>query len=465
MAITSSGLGSGLDISSLVAQLVAAEGQPATLRLDTKEARLQADLSAIGTLKSALSEFQDTVKVLNDADTFLARRAETSDVALFTATADKTAVASSYDIEVVQLAESAKVRSGDFSAATDVVGTGTLDITLGASSFQVTIDTDNQTLEGVRDAINAASDNPGIAASIINVDDGLGGTVSRLVLSSEKTGSANTIDIAVTDDDLNNTDASGLSELATVNLTTLKTAQDAIINLDQQQVTRDSNSFSDVITGVTLNLKSADVGVTETLTIALNTTSVKIKVNSFVEAYNLLADTMKSLGAYNAETGTSGGLQGDSSLRSVQNQIRLTLTSGVSGLDFGTLAEIGITTDANGHLTVDDDKIDSVLNADFSAVSELFSSENGLANSLENLLDGYIGTTGTLGSRTESIQSRIDSIGDDRIRLNDRLLAIEARYTAQFTAMDILVGQLQGVSSFLTSQLANLPQANSINSN
>ena len=460
MAITAGGLGSGLDIGSLVSQLVAAEGQPAVFRLDTKEARLQADLSSIGTLKSALSDFQDIVKELNDPDTFLARRAQTSNVDLFTASADTSAVASSYDIEVVQLAEAAKVRSGDFSAATDVVGTGTLDISLGASSFQVTVDTNNQTLEGIRDAINAASDNPGIAASIVNVDGG-----TRLVLSSEKTGSANTIAITVTDDDLNNTDVSGLSQLATANLTTLKTAQDAIINLDQQLVTRDSNSFSDVITGVTLNLKSADVGTTGTLTIALNTTSVESKVNSFVEAYNSLADTMKSLGAYNAETGLAGGLQGDSSLRSVQNQIRQTLTNSVSGLDFGTLSEIGITTDTNGHLTIDEEKFDSVLSTDFSTVSELFASENGLANSLEALIDGYIGSNGTLGSRTESLQSRIESIDDDRERLDARLTALESRYTAQFTAMDILVGQLQGIGTALTGQLANLPQPNSINNN
>ena len=129
------------------------------------------------------------------------------------------------------------------------------------------------------------------------------------------------------------------------------------------------------------------------------------------------------------------------------------------------MSEIGITTDANGQMTIDDDKIDSVLNTDFSAVSDLFASENGLANSLETLLDGYIGTTGTLGSRTESLQSRIESIGDDRARLDTRLAALEARYTAQFTAMDLLVAQLQGIGNSLTGQLANLPQPNSINNN
>jgi len=181
MAITAPGTGSGIDIGGLVAQLVAAEGQPALLRLNTREARLQADLSAIGTLKSALSQFQNSVKALNDLKTFQARTATSSDEELFSVSADTTAVASSYSIEVTQLAESAKLRSGDFSSETEVVGTGTLDISLGADTFQLTIDGTNNTLADVRDAINSASDNPGIQASIITVDAG-----TRLVLTSEK---------------------------------------------------------------------------------------------------------------------------------------------------------------------------------------------------------------------------------------------------------------------------------------
>lgn len=460
MAITAGGIGSGLDIGGLVAQLVAAEGQPALFRLDTKEARLQADLSAIGTLKAGLSSFQETVKELNDADTFLDRTTKSGDTDLFTATSDTTAVAGSYKIEVTQLAEAAKIRSGDFTDDTAVVGTGTLDISLGATTFQLTVDGTNNTLAGLRDAINEASDNPGVTASIMNVDGGSGGTVARLVLTSDKVGAANTIDIVAVDD--NGADGFDLTQLNTANLTTVQTAQDAIIEVDGQTATRDSNSFSDVITGVTINLKSVNVGTAETLTVSLNTSNVKRKMDNFVEAYNSLADTIKGLAAYNSETGIAGGLQGDSSLRSIQNQLRDILTTGVASLDLGTLAEIGITTDEAGHLTVDSDKLDDVIDNDFTAVSQLFASENGLANSLDTLLERYISSDGTLSSRTDSIQSRIESIEDDRVRLDTRLTALEARYSAQFTAMDILVGQLQGIGGFLTQQLANLPKPNSV---
>jgi flagellar hook-associated protein 2 len=458
MPITAGGIGSGLDIESLVTQLVAAEGQPATFRLNSKEANLQADLSAFGTLKGALSKFQDSVKNLDDLDSFQERSVTSSDTDLFSASADTTAVAGSYDIEVSQLAKAAKLRSGDFSSGTEVVGTGTLNISLGVDSFEITIDDSNKTLEGIRDAINAASDNPGITASVINVDSG-----TQLVLSSDKIGATNTIGIVATDND--GADGADLTRLETANLTSLQSAQDAIIFVDQQQVTRDSNSFSDVITGVTFTLNKADVGVTETLTVELDRGSVKSKVNSFLGAYNSLVETMKTLSSYDEEGGASGALLGDSALRGVQNQIRQTMANSISGLEFGTLSEIGVTTNEQGKLTLDSSKFDEVLDYDFESVSKLFASESGLASSLNTLLERYVSSDGILSAKTEGLQSRISSVGDDRERLDRRLASLDARYRAQFTAMDMLVGQLQSTGNYLAQQLANLPKPNSINSN
>lgn len=460
MAITAGGIGSGLDIGGLVSQLVAAEGQPAIFRLDTKEAGLQADLSAYGSLKSALSTFQDTVSSLNSLTSLQPRKSTSSNNDLFIGVADTTAVAGVYDIEVSQLAQAAKLRSGDgeFTDATDVVGTGTLDITLGAEAFQITITDANKTLEGIRDAINDATDNPGITASILNVDGG-----TQLIFSSDKVGSTNTIDIVATETVPN--DGSGLALLATASLDVIDSAQDAIILVDAQTVTRDSNSFSDVIAGVTFNLQKAEPATVETLTIELDTTAVKSKVGSFVSAYNSLTSLMNSFAAFDADSGVAGALQGDSALRSIQNQLSKTLTDAVSGLDFGTLAEIGVTTDDTGNLVVDSDDLDSVLSTDFTAVSQLFASENGLADALDTLLEGYTSSDGILNARTDGIQTSIDSIGDDRERLDRRLLALEARFTRQFSAMDALVGELQALNGFLTQQLANLPRPNSINRN
>jgi len=458
MAITTSGVGSGIDIESLVTRLIAAEAEPTTNRLNKKEATWQADLSAYGSLKSALSSFQSAVKSLNDPADFLGRTSTSSNTEVFSATADETAVPGKYDIEVIQLAESAKSRSGNFTSADEVVGTGSLAISLGATTFNITVDSENNTLAGLRDAINAASDNPGLTASIINVDGG-----SRLVLTSDKLGSANTISIVASDDDGLPVDNAGLSRLATVNLTTVQAALDAIINVDSQPVTRDSNTFSDVISGVKFTLDSALSGTVESLSIGLDKGSLIKNVNSFVKAYNSLADTMASLSSFNADTGAAGTLLGDSALRGVQNQIRQTLTSSISGLSFDSLVAIGITTNDNGNLEVDSSKLDSVMSTDYTAVSQLFSSENGLAKSLDSVLERYISSDGILTARQDGLQTNIDSLDGDRDQLNRRLASLDARYRAQFSAMDILVAQLTSLGDYMTQQLASLPEPNSIN--
>lgn len=456
MAITAGGIGSGLDIDSLVSQLVAAEGQPAISRLNRKEASLQGDLSAYGSLKSALNAFLDSVRELQDREGFLRQQATSSNPDIFAATADSSAIPGSYEIEVQQLAEAAKVRSGDFADSDTVVGSGTLEIAIGTGdSFTVNIDDSNNTLSGIAQAINNAEDNTGITATVINVDSG-----SRLVLTSSETGAGNDISVNAIDAGT----GGDLTQLNTANLTALQVAQSAVFFVEQQQVTRASNSVSDVIDGVTLDLKKAETGVTETLTVNRDIAAVSGRVNTFVESYNKLNETIRQLSSYNPDTEQAGALLGDSALRGVQSQLRQTLTSAVDGLDIATLAELGITTNKdNGALVLDKEDLDAVLTNDFSAVADIFASENGVATKLEGVLERYAGDDGILDIRTDGLRSRIDSIDGDRERLADRLDSLEARYRAQFTAMDILVAQLSSIGNFLGQQLANLPKPNSIN--
>jgi len=458
MAITVSGIGSGIDIDGLVSQLVQAEGQPAALRLATREAAFQSDLSAIGTLKSNLSAFQQAVKALQTPADFLGRTATSSDEELFSVTADATAAPGNYQIEVTQLAEAARVRSNDFTSESEVIGTGTLDISLGADTFSLTIDSSNQTLEGIRDAINSATGNPGITASLINVDSG-----TRLILSSDKIGAANTITVTATDDDA--LDGFDLTRLESANLTTTQAAQDAIVLIDQQQVTRDSNNFSDVISGVNFSLLKTNVGTTETLTVGLDKTSITAKINSFVAAYNSVSQMINQLSSFDADSGASGALQGDAGLRNLQGQIRQAISNPVSGLDASTLALIGITTNEEGNLTVNAEDLDEIISNDFTAVSKLFTNEDGISNRFDTLLERYVGSNGSLTSRTDGLQSQIDSLADERETLDNRLAVIEARYRAQFIALDAYVTQFQSIGDFLTQQLANLPEPNSIGRN
>jgi len=449
-AITSSGLGSGLDIEGLVSKLVAAEGQPASLRLNTKEANLQADLSALGSLKGALSAFQTSVQGLKDISAFQARTATSSNTDLFTVSADSSAVAGSFSITVDQLAQSAKMRSGNFTSDTEVVGAGTLTLGLGTSSFNITTDS-TTTLAGVRDAINQASDNPGIKATLIKVDSG-----SQLVLTSDKVGAANAISIAATP--TSPSPPNDLTRLATASLISIQTASDAIIHVDGQQVTKASNSFSDVVSGVTIALNKADPLTTGTLSIALNKDAVKSKVNDFIKAYNSLAGTMSSLSSYNAGTKQAARLFGDATLRGVQNQIRQALANPVQGATgFPTLAEIGIKTNKSGALELDATKFDNVTASNSAAVSQLFASGNGLATRFDNVIKSYLSSDGAVSSRLDGVNKQIVGITEQRGKLNVRLAGIEARYRKQFTAMDTLVGQLQSTGSYLTQQLANLP--------
>lgn len=450
MALTSSGIGSGLDIDSLVTQLVRAEGSAPSLRLNKREAAYQSDLSAIGQLKSALSGFQSTLSSLKDAIGLQPHSAKSSDTDLFTTKADNTALAGVYDIEVLSLAQSAKVRSNSFTAETDVIGTGTLDISLGASTFQIAIDDSNSTLTGIRDSINSAVDNPGITASIINVDGG-----PQLVLDSDDIGAENTITVAAVDDD--GVDGFDLARLDSASLIDAQVAQDATFNLDGQLVTRGSNSFSDVIEGVTIGLKKAEIGTTETLTVEQDKGAVTAKVKRFALTYNELTDTLKKLSSYDAETKVAGPLQGDATLRGVQSSLRNILGDSIDGLEYGNLVEIGITTDEAGHFKVDTEKLDTVMSADFTAISSLFAGDTALASKLDEMLGRYLASDGVIESRTSSLKDGIKDVADDREQLGKRIASIEKRYRAQFNAMDTLLGQLQSTSGFLSQQLGNLP--------
>ena len=450
MPISAGGIGSGLDINGIVSQLVAAEAEPVNARLNAKEIDLGSELSAFGTLKSALSAFQSSVTKLDNETSFQVFTASSSDENVFTASADKTAVAGEYDIEVIQLAQAEKLRSKDYTASTDIVGTGTLDISLGADTFQLTIDSSNSTLEGIRDAINSASDNPGISASLITVDSG-----TQLILSSNKVGASNTIDVVAVDD--NASDGFKLTDLNTSKLNSLQSASDAKIEVDSQTVTRNSNSFSDVISGVTFNLTGVKPGTIETLSVVSDTQTIKKDIEGFVTNYNTLVGVMKGLSNFDASTLVAGPLNGDSVVRGIQNSLRQALSTTVTGGAFSNLSELGITFGDKGSLEIDGTILEGKLNNELSDVNQFFSSGTGIAQTFTTALSGYVEDDGIIDLRTDGLQNRLDGIDDKRDVLTRRMTALEARLNAQFTAMDILVSQLQNTGTFLTQQLDNLP--------
>lgn len=464
-SISSLGIGSGLDLNSILTDLVNAERGPTSQRLDLKEAETQASISAYGSLKSSLSEFQTTLKDLTSLSEFQSRAVTSSNSDIFTATADSSASVGSTNINVLNLAEAHKLVTGDFAAPDTVVGTGSITIEAGGSSFDINI-TDGK-LSSIRDAINDSDASDEVSASVITVDDGLGGTVSKLVINSKTTGGAGAIEITVTDDDTTNTDDSGLSRLHFVDgdannrLTELTAATDARITVDGFTVSSATNEFKDAIAGVTITaLKKSEDTINnppETLTIELNETAVKGKVSSFVTTFNGLKNTLNLLMDFDVATGEAGLLNGDATVRTAESQIERLLYGSLNGVEgkFDNLAQLGITTGEKGKLSLDEEALDQIIASDFNDIGSFFAGENGLAQKLDDLITGFLGATGIVSVREEGFDNSLKEIAGDRIALEQRVAAIEARTRQQFAALDGLISQLNSTGSFLTEQLKN----------
>lgn len=453
--IISPGVGSGLDINGLVTQLVAAEGQPAALRLSRQEARVQAELSAFGSFKSALSSFRDALEPLKELDKFQGRVTTTGDDTIFTASATSSSVPGSYSIEVRQLAQAHKLASDPFADADTVVGTGTLTLTVGDQAFAVEIDDSNNTLAGIRDAINGASSNTGVRATIVNGNDG-----STLILSSVDTGVENSLVVTAAGGD-GGLDGLVYDPAGTMNLTELQAALDAEVIIDGFSVTSAGNSLTDAIEGVTLDLIAAQAGTTVELTVDYDRTNAKDLVNAFIESYNALVKRFSELTKFDPETKEKGALLGDSTLRAASSQIRREMSIAPAEINgaVGSLLDIGITIQLDGTLELDEGALTAQLDANFDDLGKLFSTEDGYAVRLDELLGRYLDDGGLIENRTDGLDERIEDIERQREALDRRLEAVEERLRAQFNALDTLVSQLNSTSAFLAQQLVNLPGA------
>lgn len=392
-AISSLGVGSGLDLGSLVSGLLEAERAPVANRLAVKEQNLSAELSAFGLLRSSLSQFQSSLGDLQSTTAFNAKAVSLSNDSVFSASVENAADVGSYSVEVTALARAQSLASSAATAFTtvdDIIGEGTLTIQFGTTTTEpsyaftpdagqspqvidVSAANGNNTLTGLRDYIN---DNDfDVQASIVN--DGSG---YRLVLSSERTGALNSMEITVTGDgDGNDNDNAGLSQLAfnaSAQTSMLQTvaAQDAALTINGLAITRDSNSVTGAISGVTLDLQKADVGNVVNVDVTENTAQVTASINGFVDAYNELMKNIDSLTAYDPETGTGSVLIGDFTVRSISSQIRNVIFGSVSGLtgNIRSLVDIGITTNSSGTLDVDDSKLKDALTNYGSEVEALF---------------------------------------------------------------------------------------------
>ena len=453
--ITSLGVGSGLDLAKLVDDLIVAEGEATTLRLDTQEAATKTDLSAYGTVSGALTTFNNTIKNFNTPDKFQVKSVSVSDSTKFSITADKTASAGSLNITVEQLAVADQYISlTETDSATDIGG-GTLTISVGSDSFDIEIAAGASSLEEIKTAINSASDNTGVSASVITSDAG-----AQLVLTSKGVGTANAITITVDDDDETDADQSGLSRLATANQSNIVPAEDAIITIAGQTITRtDSNVFDDALTGVSISI-FAETSQTESFTIATDNTSVVQLANDFVTAFNNLTAAIKSVSSFDAENNEADPLLGDALVRNLQSQLNRIVGATVDGQaeGFDSLSAVGITFNEAGNLVVDTSRFNNALLSNFNSVGDLFAkSSEGVIPQFQKVVNTFTNkATGLIPNKVTSLNEALSDIADDKSVLEQRLQTLEQNLVERFTNLDILINQLNQTSSFLTQQFESI---------
>ena len=578
------GIGTGIDIDSMVTAQVNAEKAPKTQQLDRLEKATTSRLSALGTLKGSLSGLQTAIQNLNKPSLFSTRTASSSSSAVLSAKADPAAIAGKYSVQVQQLATSSKVGLQSVPAdASTTFSSGKMTISAGSTSIEVDVSATNNTLAGMRDSINAAGKDKGISATIVTDASG-----SRLVLSSTATGAGNDVKVAVTEDGvtsgtvslasqafqpsaslklpafsgapastlfqsgnlaikagtstlnvaisdgsslesvrdainaagtgqgvsasietdvagsrlvLNSTNGTALELTATAAggtptsnpLTSLNPASDvsatssgpdstsgaagvitkaqsAVLFVDGLKVVSASNTVTSAIDGVTLNLAGAQsasdlaAGKTVDVTIGVDKGSVKSNIQKFVDSYNSLMNTAAQQTAVvqvgEGSNPVTGALVGDATVRGLLSGLRNELVKMTGEEGTRALADLGITTQKDGTLKIDDAKLSSALDTKFDQVANYFTGDKGLMVRLDKNVGEYLKAGGVFDQRTKALQSTLTGPGgidEQRKALDLRVSKIQERLVAQYTAMDQLVSRLQKTSESLSNQLASLP--------
>ncbi|WP_269531994.1 flagellar filament capping protein FliD [Chitinimonas sp. BJYL2] len=429
MAITSTGLGSGLDIEGLLSKLISAERDPVANKIKAQGTTITNKVSALGSISGALSAFQSATRTLESSSQYIKPAASSSDASSITANASSAALLGSHTLSVSQLAQNQRLKTGVFSSADAVIGTGKLIIDFGKitkldgstatpdsngyydetdikfttnsskDSLSITIDSQHNTLTGIRDAINATG--APITASVVNDGGGF-----RLVLSSTDTGVSNSLRITVSDDSGGSTDLTGLSQLAYdvtrpkatnalppygQNLSEVQSAKNATFTVDGIGVSSESNNASSVISGVTFNLLKTTTSPV-TISVARDASTASKGLDSFVKAYNELRKVIKDTTYYDASTRSAGPLQGETVIRTIEAQLRNLINGTTASGTFKRLSDVGISFDKAGTMLYDSTKFSAAIGKDAASVAALFGSYGVASDSQVSYFSTATGT-------------------------------------------------------------------------
>ena len=467
-SISSLGVGSGLKLGDILDSLTAAQKAQLT-PISNQQSSYTSKLSAYGTMKSALESFQTANTALSKADLFTATTTTSSSTA-FSATTTGSALPGKYTIEVTQLAKAQTLTSGIQKDNKAALATSDSKITIqqGGDKKPVTIDISaaNSSLTGIRDAINKAD--AGVSASIINVGNG----EYRLSISSKETGEDNAMTISVSGDTAlqsfmgyNGTKGDGSNGMEES-----VTALNAELKVNNVDIVNSSNTISDALEDITLNLSDVTTG-NQTLTIATDNTKATKAINDWVTAYNALQDTFSSLTKYtavdagaDAQSSSNGALLGDTTLRTIQTQLKSLLSSSVGGSTIKTLSQVGITTDPDsGKLEVNADKLSAAMKTSASGIKDLLIGDGkttGITTTIGKSTTSWLSSTGIIQAAKDGVSKTLNNLTTQYNAASARIDTMVARYKEQFTQLDVMMNSLNSTSSYLTQQFENTSSKN-----
>ncbi len=482
MSIQSLGVGSGLDLESLVQQLVAVEREPRIERFSRQEQTFEAELSAVGQVKSKLSEFEDAIQALRDADNLLGRTPDiinpSEDFSPFTASPNNQAVPGTYQIAIASLATSTRIltadaASGGFTSSDDVVlSAGSADLTFrnGADGEEFTITIEGgTTLSQLRDQINDDENNFGVNVNVINTNTEDGGT--RLVFTSEKTGTGNDLTI------INTNNNAQLNAISTTNsagtatyLTPAETAANAVAFIDGIQVESETNNFSNSLENISFTadgiseIDATGNPIASTLNVGFDKDGLRENIQTFVDKFNELVDELTQLSAYGlTDEDPDGPLAGDSTVRGLLANLSNLVSRSVEESEIGSLFSLGIELNTDGRLEIGStnigagtgsQRLDDALENNFDDIANLFNSEGGIANILLTYTEEFTRSTGILSSREDSIEVQIQDLQDNREAFERRMEDFEETLRARYLALDTTVANLQSTGDALFAALS-----------
>ena len=443
--ITFSGLSTGINTSALIDELVKVERQPVTL-LEQRRTTLQKSVSLLQDMNSKLNALKSAATKLSTSANFFVKQAASANETALGVSAGSNADTGNHLLTVSTLARGGTVASASFAdTTTTTVGTGTFRITVGATTTDITLNGSNNTLQGLRDAINNSG--AGVTASTILENAGTSPTY-RLVVAGKSTGTVNAVSLNTSGLTLGSGDAA-------LGFTTTQAAQDAALIVDGIAISRATNTISDVITGVTLAVKGTSASPIQ-VTVNNNTEAIKTQLSDFVKAYNDVQSFIATQTKYDSNSQAAGPLIGDSAIRTLQRSLQSILTTPVVGIP-SILAEIGVATQRDGTLAVDDAKLTSALQTNLTGVSNLFlSATNGVAKATVDFVTSATRFgDGILSGRISSIQDTIRGINTQVARKTAELDRFRESLVRRFASLETLVSQIQGQGQFFTQQLAN----------